>query len=59
MLGEIDEDATGDGVIVCKDGFRTETIGPDQFERLAGTAGCPFEIVEVDGSSLFCVISPT
>jgi len=58
LLGEIDEDATGDGVIVCKDGFRAETIGPDQFERLAGASGCPFEIVEVDGSSLFCVISP-
>jgi len=59
LLGEIDEDATGDGVIVCKDGFRAETVGPDQFERLADPTGCPFEIVEVDESSLFCVISPT
>jgi 2-polyprenyl-6-hydroxyphenyl methylase/3-demethylubiquinone-9 3-methyltransferase len=58
LLGEIDEDATGDGVIVCKDGFRAETVGSDQFERLAGLTGSPFEIVEVDRSSLFCVISP-
>jgi 2-polyprenyl-6-hydroxyphenyl methylase/3-demethylubiquinone-9 3-methyltransferase len=59
LLGEIDEEATGDGVIVCKDGFRAETVRPDQFERIAVPIGFPFEIIEVDASSLFCVISPT
>jgi 2-polyprenyl-6-hydroxyphenyl methylase/3-demethylubiquinone-9 3-methyltransferase len=58
LLGEIDEDATGDGVIVCKDGFRAETVGFGQFERLAASTGFPFEIVEVDESSVFCVITP-
>jgi SAM-dependent methyltransferase len=57
LLGEIDEEATKDGVIVCKDGFRAETVGPDEFERLAASTGFPAEIVEVDGSSVFCVIS--
>jgi 2-polyprenyl-6-hydroxyphenyl methylase/3-demethylubiquinone-9 3-methyltransferase len=57
LLGEVDEEATGDGVIVCKDGFRAETGGPDEFTRLAGNAGVRYEITEVDGSSLFCVVS--
>jgi SAM-dependent methyltransferase len=58
LLGEIDEDATGDGVIVCKDGFRARTVGPREFEDLARAAGVPFEIVEVDESSIFCVATP-
>jgi ubiquinone/menaquinone biosynthesis C-methylase UbiE len=57
LLGEIDEEATGGGVIACKDGFRSETARPEEFERLAQAAGCAHEIVEVDGSSVFCVIS--
>jgi 2-polyprenyl-6-hydroxyphenyl methylase/3-demethylubiquinone-9 3-methyltransferase len=57
LLGDIDEDATGDGVIVCKDGFRAETVGSGQFERLAASTRYPFEVVEVDESSLFCVIT--
>jgi SAM-dependent methyltransferase len=56
LLGEIDEEATGDGVIVCKDGFRAETVGPGEFAALAATAGIPPEIVEIDGSSVFCVL---
>jgi 2-polyprenyl-6-hydroxyphenyl methylase/3-demethylubiquinone-9 3-methyltransferase len=57
LLGEIDEDATGDGVIVCKDGFRAETVGGDEFSRLAASAAVRYEITEVDGSSLFCIVS--
>jgi SAM-dependent methyltransferase len=58
LLGEIDEGATKNGVIVCKDGFRAETVTPEQFEELAAATGRSFEINEVDGSSLFCAISP-
>jgi 2-polyprenyl-6-hydroxyphenyl methylase/3-demethylubiquinone-9 3-methyltransferase len=58
LIGEIDESATGNGVIVCKDGFRAETVTKAQFETLAAASGLPYEITEVDGSSLFCVISP-
>ncbi len=54
LLGEIDEEATGDGVIVCRDGFRATTVGPAEFAELADSAGVSSRIVEVDGSSLFC-----
>jgi 2-polyprenyl-6-hydroxyphenyl methylase/3-demethylubiquinone-9 3-methyltransferase len=56
LLGEIDEAATGDGVIVCKDGFRAVTVGPQGFRRLAAEVGVAAQIFEVDGSSLFCEI---
>jgi len=56
LLGDIDEAATGDGVIVCKDGFRADTVGRDEFDRLAAGAGCACEHTEVDGSSLFCIL---
>ncbi len=56
LLGEIDDDATGDGVIVCKDGFRATTIDPDDFISLTSDFDiCP-RITEVDGSSIFCEI---
>lgn len=55
LLGEIDRAATGHGMIICKDGFRATTVGPDEF--LALTDGLPFawrQVSEVDESSLFC-----
>ncbi len=57
LLGEIDWDATGDGVIVCKDGFRASTVGPEQFTAIAGDIGSDLRIDEVDGSSVFCEIT--
>jgi len=56
LVGEIDWAATGDGVIVCKDGFRAATLGPEEF--LALTSGFDVErrIEEVDQSSVFCEI---
>jgi ubiquinone/menaquinone biosynthesis C-methylase UbiE len=56
LLGEIDEDATGNGVIVCTDGFCATTVGPDQFHALAADLGVEAEIAEIDQSSLFCEI---
>jgi 2-polyprenyl-6-hydroxyphenyl methylase/3-demethylubiquinone-9 3-methyltransferase len=54
LIGEIDAEATKEGVIVCRDGFRAGTVGPGEFRELL--SGCPAapEITEVDGSSLFC-----
>ncbi len=55
LLGEIDQQATRDGVIVCKDGFHASTVSPDQF--LALTAGLDVQsrtVTEVDESSIFC-----
>ena len=57
LVGEIDHEKTGDGVIVCKDGFTATAVRPHQFRSL--TAGLDVEtwIVEVDESSLFCEIT--
>jgi 2-polyprenyl-6-hydroxyphenyl methylase/3-demethylubiquinone-9 3-methyltransferase len=54
LIGEIDYAATGDGVIVCKDGFRATTVSADEFRALAETLNVMPNIVEVDGSSVFC-----
>ena len=57
LLGEIDYDKTGDGVIVCKDGFRATTMSPAGFLELAGHFDVGAEITEVDDSSLFCELT--
>jgi 2-polyprenyl-6-hydroxyphenyl methylase/3-demethylubiquinone-9 3-methyltransferase len=56
LLGEIDHAKTGDGIIVCKDGFRATTVTPGQFEELTSGLNVQAETIEVDESSLFCVI---
>jgi len=57
LLGKIDEDQTGGGVIVCKDGFRATTVSPSQFKQLAAQMNVTAEITEVDESSIFCEIT--
>jgi len=57
LLGEIDEERTGGGVIVCRDGFRARTFTEGQFRSLASTWPVSVEITEVDQSSLFCVMT--
>jgi len=56
FLGEIDEDRTGDGVIVCRDGFTATTFGPERFQDLARQLGLAARILEIDASSVFCHI---
>jgi len=34
LLGEIDQEKTGDGIITCKDGFTGTTVRPYQFQSL-------------------------
>jgi 2-polyprenyl-6-hydroxyphenyl methylase/3-demethylubiquinone-9 3-methyltransferase len=53
LLGEIDESRTGDGTIVCKDGFRARTVGGDEFRALFAGLGLAAAIREVDSSSVF------
>ena len=53
FIGEIDEAATGNGVIVCKDGFRASTVSPDEFLLLASSLNIDPVFTEVDGSSIF------
>jgi len=54
LIGKIDYQATGNGMIVCKDGFRATTADRPTFERLTANLGITPQITEVDGSSLFC-----
>jgi len=59
LIGPIDEQATGKGVIVCADGLRLGAVGPDGFTELLRDCGAEGRITEVDGSSIFCVITVT
>jgi SAM-dependent methyltransferase len=54
LIGEIDWEATGDGEIVCTDGFHATTFWPYEFAKLAVTAGLRYRVTEVDDSSVFC-----
>jgi 2-polyprenyl-6-hydroxyphenyl methylase/3-demethylubiquinone-9 3-methyltransferase len=56
LLGEIDYDATGNGVVVCKDGFRATTYTAADFRALVSEFGLDARTEEVDESSLFCRI---
>jgi len=56
LLGAIDKSRTGNGIIVCHDGFTATTVTPEQFRALTDDLGYPVRIEEVDGSSLFCEI---
>lgn len=57
LLGPIDREATKDGVIRCKDGFCATTASEDELRAIGERAGRPYEIVEVDGSSLFLIMT--
>lgn len=54
LIGEIDEAATGRGVIVSKDGFTATTVTPDDFRRLASAMGVAAETIELPTGSLCC-----
>ncbi len=54
LMGAIDHEATGDGVIVCEDGFRAGFMGPAEFAALWKRLGLAADITTVDGSATFC-----
>jgi ubiquinone/menaquinone biosynthesis C-methylase UbiE len=56
LIGEIDEDETGNGIIICKDGFRADTVSVDDFITLTSGLETNINITEVDKSSIFCEI---
>jgi SAM-dependent methyltransferase len=58
LLGDLDLEASGDGTIVCKDGFTATTVSPAEFMDLTARLDAETTITEVDGSSLFCEIIP-
>jgi SAM-dependent methyltransferase len=57
LVGEIDESTTGNGTIVCTDGFTATTVTPRRFSALARGLGSEVSINVVDGSSVFCEIT--
>ncbi|UCH11378.1 MAG: class I SAM-dependent methyltransferase [Fidelibacterota bacterium] len=56
LVGEIDEDATGGGIIVCKDGFRASTVNCKEFTGMVRDFGLSAKVSVVDDSSIFCDI---
>ena len=56
LLGEIDDDKTGNGVIVCRDGFRATTVSGEEFRQLTVHVGKKVSVEKVDNSSIFCEI---
>ncbi|UTC74555.1 class I SAM-dependent methyltransferase [Treponema sp. OMZ 792] len=56
LLGEIDEEKTKDGIIICKDGFKARTFTEKDFDDLGKKSGLEYEIKEIDESSLFLII---
>lgn len=55
LIGEIDEEKTFDGTIVCNDGFRATTVSSDQFTKLFDEFNLTVSIIEVDKFSIFCI----
>lgn len=56
LIGEIDYEKTGGGVIVCKDGFKATTLNADRFRALVSGFDVAVRIEDVDASSLFCIL---
>jgi len=56
LIGNIDYAKTGNGVIICADGFKATTVTPDEFLSLTSELKLKAKIIEVDQSSLFCEI---
>jgi ubiquinone/menaquinone biosynthesis C-methylase UbiE len=54
LIGEIDETATGNGMIVCKDGFAATTFTEEDFIKLAALVQVSAHVYEINESSLFC-----
>lgn len=57
LLGPIDYERTKDGVIVCEDGFTAKTFNYEDLRSLAEQSGCDYEIEELNGQSLFLIIT--
>jgi len=58
LIGEIDYRLTGNGTIICKDGFRATTLNIEKFRVLTENVKGRVEFYEVDESSIFCEIIP-
>ena len=54
LVGAIDHERTEIGTIVCKDGFHSGMLSPEDFLSLGKRLGVEAEVTEVDESSVFC-----
>ena len=52
LLGEIDNEATGNGVIICKDGFKSTTFNLSDFIKLASSCNVEADFYTIDNSSV-------
>ena len=57
LIGEIDEAATGDGTIVCRDGFTATTVSPERLAELARGLGRSVSVGVLDRASVVCEIA--
>ncbi len=57
LIGELDEAATGDGTIVCRDGFTATTVSPARFAELARGLGRSVSVGVLDHASVVCEIA--
>ena len=53
LLGEIDYGLTGNGTIVCRDGFSSGRMLPEEFYSLCEGLPVKANVLEVDSSSVF------
>ena len=56
LLGEIDYEKTGNGRVVCKDGFTATTFTELDFKEIATKLNLNISLTEIDESSLFCEV---
>lgn len=56
LLGDLDEEKTKNGVIICKDGFRADTFSQQEFITFGEASGCRYRVDETDDSSLFLIL---
>ena len=56
LLEEIDYTKTQNGVIICKGGFKAMTYSPEDFQKIGEKLGYPYQVQEVDESSVFLIV---
>jgi SAM-dependent methyltransferase len=57
LVGEINESATGNGTIICNDGFKATTVGPDRFLELTRGLAARVAVSVLNGSSVVCTVN--
>lgn len=59
LLGKIDYTKTKNGVIICKGGFKATIHSSEDLEKIGEELGYPYQVQEVDESSVFLIIHKT